>query len=278
MSECINEYFIKNKEIIAADSFNDEDILKGTSLYEVIRVVEGTPLFLEQHLSRVIKSAHIKGLELPYDIEEIKSKLLKLIECNHVYSGNIKFVFNYQEKCSFYAYFIRHSYPAEEDYKKGIKTILYFGERKDPNAKVINSGFRKKVEEEIWKNSAYEAILVNNNGCITEGSKSNIFLIKDKAVYTAPKEEVLIGITRDRIIEICGILGYDIVEKQINYKELASFDALFISGTSPKILPIARVNDLIFNSSANFILLDILKKYDEIIEKYITTAKGLNKE
>lgn len=273
MSECINSFFIKNNDIIAAENFKDKNIIKGTSLYEVIRVIEGVPLFLEQHLARVVKSATIKGLGLPYDIETVKSGILKLIKCNSINTGNIKFIFNYQEACNFYAYFINHKYPIEDNYKRGVDTILYFGERKDPNVKAINLDFRKKVEEEIKNNSVYEAILVNNNGNITEGSKSNIFLIKDKTVYTAPKEEVLMGITRDRIIQLCNMLGYNVIEEAVNYKEIKFFDALFISGTSPKVLPVSKVDKYAFNSAENTVLLDILKKYDEMVNDYINSEK-----
>ena len=76
-------------------------------------------------------------------------------------------------------------------YTEGVKTILYYGERENPNAKIVNDNFRAKVTEEIKKSNAFEAILVDRNGLITEGSKSNIFAIKDGKLITAKAEAVL---------------------------------------------------------------------------------------
>ena len=64
-------------------------------------------------------------------------------------------------------------------YKNRIKTILYHGERNNPNAKVVDSNFRGKVSEEIKKAKMHLKQYCNNDGCITEGSKSNIFMIKE---------------------------------------------------------------------------------------------------
>ena len=73
-----------------------------------------------------------------------------------------------------------HSYPSKEYYKKGVKVILYYGERENPNLKVVSTAFRAKVAEKMKEANAHEALLVDRHGFITEGSKSNFFGIKDK--------------------------------------------------------------------------------------------------
>ena len=163
---------------------------------------------------------------------------------------------------------IKHSYPSEDMYKNGVETILYHGERTNPNAKVIDNNFRQKVTDEINKANAFEAILVNSNGFITEGSKSNIFMIKEDTLYTSPLEDVLPGVTRGRIISLAKSLGISFEEKKISFEQLESIDAIFISGTSPKILPISKVDKINFNVE-NKIMQKLIKSFDEEIKIYI---------
>ena len=167
---------------------------------------------------------------------------------------------------------IKHSYPSEELYKTGIKTIVYQGERTNPNAKVVDSSFRSKVIEEIKKSNAFEAILVNNNGFITEGSKSNIFLIKDNTLFTPPLEAVLPGITRGKIIYVAKSIGIDVDETDVRFEDFKDFDAAFISGTSPKILPISYVNDIKLNVE-NELMRKLIKEFDRQIELYVKKNK-----
>lgn len=262
MSECLHKYFIINDQKKNCNEFDDSLLKNGKSLYEVLRIIDGKPLFLQRHLERLENSAKLISVELWLTEDEIKEKIKQLIDENNITTGNIKFVFNVDNDI-FLAYFIKHHYPSEEDYKNGVKTIFYHGERKNPNAKIINIGFREAVDKEIKEKNAYEAILVDRNGFITEGSKSNIFMIKDRKVITSPLEAVLPGITRNVIIEVCRKMGLEVLEEKVHYKDVKNLDALFISGTSPEVLPISKVEDLKFNSSQNEFVLKIMDGYNE---------------
>lgn len=262
MSECLYKYFILNDQVKDCSEFDDSFLRKGKALYEVIRIIEGRPLFLQRHLDRLENSAKLVGVELWITKDEIKEKIKQLVEENNIAIGNIKFVFNVDNK-AFLAYFIKHHYPSKDDYENGVKTIFYHGERKNPNAKIINMDFRELVEKEIKEKKAYEAILVDRNGFITEGSKSNIFMIKDGKTITSPLEDVLPGITRSVIVELCRNMGLEVLEEKVHYKDINNIDALFISGTSPEVLPISKVEDMNFNSSRNEFVLKIMDGYNE---------------
>lgn len=266
MSECINKYFLYNNEITNCEEFNDKLLSQGKSLYEVMRIIDGKPLFLQKHLERLKNSAKITNQQLWLTIDEIKEKIVQLIKVNEVNIGNLKVIFNFDEKNTFAAYFVKHNYPEEKDYINGVKTILYHGERKNPNAKVVNMDFRRLVDKEIKEKKAFEAILVDRNGYITEGSKSNIFMIKGEKVMTCPLEDVLPGITRNTIIEICRQIGFEVSEEKLDYRNIRDLDALFISGTSPKVLPISEVDNIKFESSKNEIILKIMKSYDKVVK------------
>jgi branched-chain amino acid aminotransferase len=277
MSECYGGIFVKNEELLRSEEFKEEDISSGTSLYEVIRIIDGVPLFLERHLERLENSARLAGLKLWMDIESIKKKFNELLEINKSRVGNVKIVFNYSGEHktahNFYAYFLSYNYPNEMEYKEGVPTILCAMERENPNAKIINTSLRDKTNKLIKETGAYEAILVDRENNITEGSRSNIFLVKGDTVYTAPSQVVLTGITRNIIVEICKENNIKIIEEQVSCKEISNLDALFISGTSPKVLPIKSVDENIYHSASNSIVKNIMVAYNKNIENYIKINK-----
>lgn len=264
----IQKYFIENNDIKTSEEFTEEN--KGTVIYEVLRITDGKPLFLEAHLERMDNSFKIINRENPFKGSDIKKAIGKLTEINSVTEGNVKITVEVTGKTNILrVYFIPHSYPTEEQYKNGVKTILYFGERKNPNAKIVNNDFRNAVNEKIREAEAYEAILVDRDGNITEGSKSNIFLVKGNTVITSPLEAVLPGVTRGEIIELCKENGINFREEKVNFKELNDMDGLFISGTSPKILPISQVDQMKYDSSNNTLIKELMKHYQEKTDNYI---------
>jgi branched-chain amino acid aminotransferase len=271
VKECINDYFVKNNEILKNEFFVQDMVSEGKSIYEVIRVIEGKPLFLEEHLKRLVNSCTLENKDILMSEEQIEKGIKELIKWNNVQNGNIKLVFNYKESSNTYlVYFIKHSYPEAKLYEIGVDTTLFFGERTNPNAKVINSSFREQVEKVIKEKQVFEAILVDNQGFITEGSKSNIFMVEKGIVVTSPLNNVLPGITRSVVIDIVKSLGIGFEEKSINYKEIEGLEGLFITGTSPKVLPIKTVDNFFFNSSENKIIVKIMKEYEKACSKSIT--------
>ncbi|MHC6179267.1 aminotransferase class IV [Clostridium sp. JNZ X4-2] len=269
MSEFLNNFFLYNGEVRGREKFRDDILENGKSLYEVIRIIDGKPLFLKAHLDRLDNSAKVTDLKLWLTRKEISDSILKLIHINKTYGGNVKLVFNFCQNNNFLSYFVKYHYPSLNDYKMGVHTDFFRIERENPNAKVVNQKFRTRLDKKIEESNIFEAILVDNTGNITEGSKSNIFMIKDEKVITAPLKEVLPGTTRNIIMGICTELGLKVLEENVNYKDIGKIDAVFISGTSPKVLPVKSVGDIQFDSSSNKILIKIMKAYDEKVKKDI---------
>lgn len=261
MIEAINEYYIDNGKLRKLEEWREEG--EGKLIYEVIRIINGKPLFYKEHYDRMINSFKLNNYKNDITYDEVLNDINNLVKSNNKTLGNIKIIFNTKSN-EFKIFFIKHSYPTDEMYKEGVKTILYFGERENPNAKVINNSFRGAVNKEIKKNDAHEAILVDRNGYITEGSRSNIFLIKGSNVYTSKVEAVLPGVTRTEIIKVAKENSINIIEENIRYTDLEKFDVLFISGTSPNILPIKRVNGLEFDVE-NDLLRKLMRLFDELI-------------
>lgn len=277
MDKCMNEYFLFGDEFKRSEEFGDYDMSVGKSLYEVIRVSDGIPIFLRQHLDRLENSADIMKYTMRVTRDQITNGILELIDKNKICNGNVKIVVNYDpNKVSseensllnerFLVYFIPHSYPTEQQYNEGVKTITYHGERSNPNAKVINSEFRDKVNQQIASSGVYEAILVDDNGFITEGSKSNIFMVIGSTVVTSKVENVLPGITRQFIIKSCQNLNIAFEERNIHERDIESLTGLFISGTSPEVLPIQCVDSFSFHSAENSIINSIMGEYQRELD------------
>ncbi|MDV4149740.1 aminotransferase class IV [Clostridium sp. AL.422] len=269
--EAILNYYLEDGHLEPIKNYTNDSLEKERVIYEVIRVINKVPLFYEDHIKRLESSFKLMEKPFSYKYDKIREYLLKLIKANNVEFGNIKLTFDMKTD-TMKVFSIKHNYPKEELYRVGVKTILYHGERTNPNAKIIDSNFREKVTNEINKASAFEAILVSNDGYITEGSKSNIFMIKDDKLYTSPLEAVLPGVTRGRIIELSKSLGIKVEEKRINYKDIKSFEAMFISGTSPKILPIFMIDDIELNVN-NEILQRLIKEFNKEVDKYVKKFK-----
>ena len=279
MSKCISEYFILNNELVEKDKFTGQLVTEGKSLYTVIRIIKAVVLFWELHYKRIIQSSKIAGLNIWLTEEEIKQRIDRLIRQNKGREGNIKAVFNFCDDngVSFVAYYIPHHYPGKSLYKNGIATLTLNAERDKPNIKFINKDLREVTNKLIKDNNVYEIILVDKNGFITEGSRSNIFMIKNNTIITPPLSCVLPGITRSLIFSICSAQNIRIIEEKIHISKLDEFDGMFISGTSPKILPIQKIDNYRFTSES-IILHRIMLEYDNMINVYIKSKNSLKKE
>ncbi|MCX7951355.1 MAG: aminotransferase class IV [Clostridiales bacterium] len=264
MGEAILKYFLHNNNEYSVSNFDNIYKEISPSIYEVIRIINGKPVFLEDHIERLNNSAKILGIKFSIELEEIRNQIIYLAKLNDIQNYNVKIVVNNFNNPDIYLFFIKSVYPSDDDYEKGVKTTLYKAIRENPNAKVINSALREKINKHLEENNLYEAILVNNFDEITEGSRSNIFFIKKNTLYTAPKEDVLVGITRIKVIEIAKKLGLDIVEDKIKVSQISEFEACFLTGTSPKVLPISNIDDYIYNVG-NAILKSIMTEYDKLI-------------
>ena len=271
ISEAEEKYMVINGKVMPVSEAGD--ILAGSSrtIYEVIKVVSGIPLFLEKHMERLEASAKLINYSVANIMNSIRESITELIKANNSPEKNIKIiVYNMGNPVpDFMAYFIRSSYPTPEQYETGVHGILLKEERNNPNAKVVNSSYKERVAAALAEAKAYEALLVNREGEITEGSRSNIFFVRNGKVLTAPKGNVLIGITREYVFDLCKNLGIEIIEEPISVSMLGEMDGAFMTGTSPKILPISTIDDMSFSSPKNPVIKALISSYNDIVEKYI---------
>lgn len=269
-SDSAGVYALVNSLKIKIEQLTDYAKNKGIAVYEVIRVIDGLPLFVLEHFERFNHSIFNTGMCLSYDISQFKSQIRHLIAINHLKSGNIKIVLYRSEpdlKEYLMLFVIKHHYPEAKDYLHGVKVITYSIERQQPNVKLFNNLYKKITNSILVADkTVYEILLINERHFITEGSKSNVFFIVDNWVVTPPINYVLPGITRNKILELCDALQIPYAEREFHITELLTASAAFITGTSPKILPIHCVDEnIIFQNPLHPLIKQIQKSYDEAI-------------
>lgn len=275
MSELIGQKYILNgEEKSTTDTVLFEKFSNlNNTIYEVIRIEEGIPLFFEDYMERLMNSFESMGAPLSYNIGTIKETILKLIEINNYQSGPVKLIFGLDKPVFFLAFLMKPHLPKDEEYIEGVKTVLLNEERDNPNAKIWNEDLRSKSIHLLENTGAYETILVNEPGNITEASRSNIFFTKGNIVYTTPGSLVLPGITRKKVLEVCDRLNIDVQYENIAVKELRSYNSCFLTGTARKIVPIKIIEELRFDAK-NTLLLRISAEFEKLVSEYIQNNKS----
>ncbi|HZH71781.1 MAG TPA: aminotransferase class IV [Mariniphaga sp.] len=263
----LHKFFIHNGQIKSNSDFIVSENTGG--VYEVIRVANRVPLFVEDHLNRFYSSAKLAGHEIRFSKPDLENFINLLILENRIPEGNILL----SCKTNLKAFFITHNYPAKEWYEKGVACGILHAERVNPNAKVFQTSVRQQADTLISQEGYYEVLLVDHKGHITEGSRSNLFFVKGNSLYTPPGKGVLLGITRQKTIQLAHELNYKVLEQDILLNDLQLFDAIFITGTSPKILPVDCVAGYKFDAQ-NRVVQNLRIGYDQLIEQYIAAHPG----
>ncbi|KUG04793.1 branched-chain amino acid aminotransferase [hydrocarbon metagenome] len=278
MEICTGNHFLMDDQILPASCFQYYLKENTPGIYEVIRIIDSVPLFSEKHINRLMNSATRSDITLAFSGDYIMKGIYDLVKINGILNGNVKVLLHYigdkaNPDLHWYIYFIPHHYPAEEAYSEGVAVILFWAERANPNVKAANSDMRITIDNELKERRAYEALLVDSHGNITEGSRSNVFFVKNQTLFTASQDTILPGITRDAILEICKKSHYQVIEERVPHENVHLMDAVFITGTSPKVLPVQRIDNFIFESARNPVVLNIIRAYNKLINNYIQTNK-----
>jgi len=261
------KYYIKADQLIPIEEFDEGIFDAGESVYEVVRIQNGKVLFLADHLKRMQHSLDLIYGSFQCSKSAMEDDINLLIQANKIAEGNIKIELRKKDDDFLrLLYFIPHRYPSHKQIEKGVQMRFQFDERPNPNAKISNWNVRGNANSIIDEHQIYETLLVNTDGFITEGSRSNIFFIKEGQLYSAPEEWILPGITRAKVLEICKAQGIEVQHQKIHHAELNQFDAAFITGTSPGVLQVRQIEGFSFITK-HPIYNQILHEYSILLKK-----------
>jgi branched-chain amino acid aminotransferase len=240
-------------------SVYDHGLLYGDGVFEGIRVYSGKIFENEAHLDRFWNSAKAIRLQIPYSREEVTRAMYDTVKANNFTDCYIRLVATRGVgdlglnplKCAKPSVFVISDsiavYP-KEMYDKGIAVITASVIRNHPNAlspRVKSLNYLNNILARIEANDAgvMEALMLNQDGNVAECTADNIFIVRDKVVYTPTTYDgILEGVTRKVIIELCGRLGISLVEKTLQRHDLYIADEMFLSGTGAEVIAVTKID------------------------------------
>ena len=244
----VREHAIRNGKVIleqeACLPITQREVQFGFSTYESLRVVEAHPVHLEDHLVRLEHSCKGIGLVHPFTQEELTRWVHELIRVDLLEEASVRIlVVGGKEPLCFITAAPLLTYP-DSYYTQGVGAITYEGERLMPSCKTGNLLLNYMALEKARSDGGFEALLIDRKGQALEGTRSNFFAFREEKLYTAKDDEVLLGITRDRIIDAAKSLGIEIVYEAPLAKDLSAglYDEAFVSATSMAAMPLSSLD------------------------------------
>ncbi|PZM66624.1 branched-chain-amino-acid transaminase [Paenibacillus dendritiformis] len=267
----------------ATISVYDHGFLYGDGIFEGIRVYSGNIFKCREHLERLYDSAKSIMLDIPLTLEEMQDAMVETIRRNELRDGYIRLIVSRgagnlgldPRRCPQASVIIIVEqlaiYP-EEAYRNGLRTVSVSQRRNIPDAlnpKIKSLNYLNNILVKIQANLADvgEAIMLNVQGYVAEGSSDNIFIIKKGVVYTPPCYlGALEGITRAAIMELCGKLGYTLKEEPFTLHDVYVADEVFFTGTAAEVIAVREVDGRIIGSGqAGPMTLNLLKHFRQIV-------------
>ena len=264
----------------------------GTGVFEGVRAYDtlnGPAIFrLKEHTNRLFDAAKKINIEVPFELDEIIHAQCETLNKNQLNAGYIRpIIYLGNEGLGLRAKELSvnvaiaawewPSYMDPEAKKKGISiaksSYVQYENPLHSGNKIIGTYFQNTMAlHEAIDKGADEALMMDANGFISEGSGENIFIVKDLKLMTPTKDHCLNGITRQSVIQIAKDLNYDVIEKNLTFDDLISADEAFFTGTAVEITPISKVDDIkIGHDGAGEITKVLQNKFDEVI-----SGKDLN--
>lgn len=235
----LNGKFVDAKE--AQISIFDPGFLYGDGIFETLRTYEGKLWGVDEHLERLYESAKMRGWKLLWKPGELKELIEKTFKKNLYKEARVRITITPGVKSP--TLFI-WAQPLEEipdmAYTKGVSAITFPLERPFPQMKTSSMQSLLIVRNELERKKAFEVLLINTRGNITEGTYTNVFMIKKKHLVT-PKIGVLLGTTRELVLKMARPL-FHCKQRDITLRELLRADECFLTNSPKGIVPLVKID------------------------------------
>jgi len=227
-------------------SFDENELQPGTDsfktdtgLYETFRTENFKPILLQPHLDRLFQSAEKINLKIMYSRKEIKKMIKMVIHNFHEKDQRARIIVS-KNKVIVYT----TALDLDKQIYDGVDTLTISYERNTPDIKTTDYKGCLDAYKKANKNSCFEAILLDRNNCILEGSRSNVFWVISNSLFTR-ENNVLPGITRKTIIENSPT---PILYGKLNIFDINRVDELFLTNSGSGIIPVRKVDSVIINN------------------------------
>ncbi|HEY0720719.1 MAG TPA: branched-chain amino acid transaminase [Gammaproteobacteria bacterium] len=233
-------------------------------VFEGVRAYEtpaGTAIFrLEEHTKRLFNSAHILGMKMPFDQATINEATRAVVRENGLASGYIRPMAFYGSEAmgisakNLSVHVIVAAWPwgaylGKEALENGIRVKTSSFSRHHSNVTMCrakaNGNYMNSImaHREAEHDGYDEALLLDVDGFVAEGSGENIFIVRDGKLYTPDPSSALIGLTRDTIMQLANEIGIEVAEKRITRDEVYIADEAFFTGTAAEVTPIRELDN-----------------------------------
>lgn len=277
---CLNGAMLPMHE--AAVSVFDRGFLYGDGVFETVRIYNGIPFMLDEHMERLI--AGLKTLRFQKIPAGIKVYASRLIEANKINNGSLRIAVSRGEltagidpsvcKDPTVVITAREGIPyPKESYSRGFRAVIA-GIRKDQNSplsRIKSANFLTHIlaKGEATDAGADEAIMLNYDGFVTEGTVSNLFILKGNTIVTPSIESgILPGVTRKTIIEISRETGFNVEEREVAQGELYNAEEVFLTNSLLEVMPLVEVDKKAIGTGLpGKTTMAIHKKYRQLVLK-----------
>jgi branched-chain amino acid aminotransferase len=261
----------------------DHGFLYGEGIYETLRTYDGRLFLYDRHTRRLRNSARLIDLMLPFTDDELAARIQKTIAVAKL-DGAEAYVrvlvtrgvgeLTYDPRATptpSWVIIVKPLVPpSAETYERGVKVVLVDVVRNHPQSvnpmiksnNLMNSAL---AAQQALKRGGFEAVMRNYRGELTEGTQSNLFIVKNGAALTPPLESGLLpGITREFVFEVGRDIGVDVREQVLRDDELFAADEAFLTSTTREIVPIVSVDERRIGSGRpGAVTLKLLKRFRE---------------
>ena len=234
----------------AAISINDIAVLRGYSAFESLRTYNRRPFHLDDHLERLYHSINLIELDMPYTRDHVAQVVYEVIERNVYKHASIRILVTGGESedgimpvgRSVLAVLITSLGERDmERFALGCKLITSHLQRVSPEAKTANYVAAVRSLKQATRRNATDALFVNEQGHVLEGTRSNFFVFLGDTLVT-PRESILIGVTRNVVLSLANG-RFTVEERPISLNELPHVDEAFITSSSKEITPVVQIDD-----------------------------------
>jgi branched-subunit amino acid aminotransferase/4-amino-4-deoxychorismate lyase len=220
-------------------------IFGAFGVYESIQLCQGVIFRLDDHLQRLAHSAAAIELALPAGLDTIARWTQEAIAANGCRDALIRMFALGPTPGHAPEIFIWPETPRAfppEMYQQGVGAVTFRGERALPHAKSLNTLVNHLARMNALKAGEHEGLLVDRHRCVTEGSTSNLFIVQDGVLLTAPDEDVLAGVTQLELLKLAGELGLPVLQRPLPLAERVHWNEAFLTSTSRHVLPLVRID------------------------------------
>ena len=262
----------------------DYGFLYGYGLFETMRAYSGRIFRLERHLERLSRSAKILGINLSVETPELEKALYDVLRANKLANARLRLTISGGEggiapdlsSCRTPVLLIvagEYTPPSSQTYQQGFKAIVSSSRRNSQSPvsglKSLNYLDSLLARREAKAAGADEAIVLNEEGFLAEGSMSNIFLVSGNTLHTPSEDSgILPGITREVVLELALSLGMEAIERKIALEELLQADEAFFTSSLIEIMPLTHVDEQSIGSGrAGMVIQKLMTAYKRLVEQ-----------